>query len=248
MLGLSAAFGRVKAVGFTVLAAAGVLSVAGGAAADTITRNTIDRGWFDSTGRHNGAITNYIAGFNSFLGTPQTYRNFFVIDLTTVTEPVLGARLILRNPLADESEPGAPAGFASPQGQETFTLFDVSTPVPVLQTSQVGQTGVFADLGSGVIFGTVDVDATVNGTDVAIVFTEEGVAALNAARGGLFALGGALTTLDPENTTQREHLFAGTNWPDAAGDGRTYVELKIPTPGTAAMMLGLAALAARRRR
>jgi hypothetical protein len=248
MLGLSSAVGYVKTAGFPVLAAACVLSGAGGASADTITRNTIDRGWFDSTGRHNSDITNYVAGFVPFPGTPETYRNFFVIDLTAITEPVLGARLILRNPLANESELGAPAGFASPQGQETFTLFDVSTPASVLQNSQVGQTGVFADLGGGVIFGTVDLDATVNGTDVAIVLTEEGVAAVNAARGGLWAVGGAITTLDPANTTEPERLFAGTNWPNSAGDGRTYLELKVPAPGAAVVMLGLGALAARRRR
>src|SRR5439155_12677519 len=91
------------------------------------------------------------------------------------------------------------SGYSSPDATETFTLFDVSTPLGALRASGSGQTDIFNDLGSGASFGSQTVSPTDNGNGngkyVSVSLNDGGLAALNAARGGLAAVGGALTTL-----------------------------------------------------
>jgi hypothetical protein len=169
--------------GLTVL-----FALAAPAHADVI--NAIDSGWYNSAGMHVAQNNNYIVGDAS--GTER--RNFVVFDLTTVTDEILSASLDLYNP--DDDLP-ALRGYVSPDPTESLALYEVTTAVDDVRLSQTGAAGVaiFDDLGSGVVFGERSVSAADNGTVVSIVINANGLAALNAARGGLFAIGGALTTL-----------------------------------------------------
>ncbi len=152
----------------------------------TVTLNTLQTGWWDGTGSHTAANTNYVTGQIGGLG----YRNFAVFDLTAISLPIVGAQLRLFNPT---NPPGF--GYQSPDPTETYTLFDISTPIAELRANGAGRVDIYNDLGTGAEFGSRVVSAADNGQLVATPVNAAGVAALNAARGQLAALGGGLTTL-----------------------------------------------------
>ena len=154
--------------------------------AATITLNFVDSGWWENTGFHIPSIQNYIAGesFRPFAGF-RTFRNFFVFDLSGVTDPIVGATLRLFNPAG---------GFASLDPTETYTLFDVSTPIASLTAGGAGMVSIHTDLGSGTQYGSQIVSAADNGAIVNISLNGNALTALNGAS-GLFAIGGAVTTL-----------------------------------------------------
>jgi hypothetical protein len=82
---------------------------------------------------------------------PGELRNFFVFNLTGFSGKITSAKLRAYNS-------GNPIGYSSPHGSETFTIFDVSTPVPSL-TALTGGVAAFTDLGSGTALGSVTVTA-----------------------------------------------------------------------------------------
>ncbi len=170
---------RVVLAAFFVTAA---LSIA--PAAEAVVLNASDSGWYDEGGFHDPDNPNWIAGECSNCGLVGEYRDFFVFDLAGVA-PVTGAVLTLFTPTD---------GFFSPDATETFSIFDVSTPVATL-TSGAGGASAFGDLGSGPSFGSVVMSEASEGGLVSIVFNAAGIAAINDSLGGLFALGGAVTTL-----------------------------------------------------
>jgi hypothetical protein len=158
----------------------------------TLTLNYTDSGWWDDTGFHDATNKNYVAGITD---TGHENRDFFVFDLSTVAAPILGAQLRLFNPSG---------GYISPFPTENYALFDVSTPLSDLRASGSGRTDIFADLGSGQSYGAQQVSTADSGRVVTVNVNDTGLAALNANRGGLFALGGAITTLQG----QHEDVFA----------------------------------------
>ena len=116
-----------------------LVGTAGRSNADTLTVDFADSGWYVQDGFHSATIKNYLAGLST---GNVVLRNYFVFDLTGVTDPIVGARLRLFNPA--DGFTGAP---------RDYTLFDVSTPVPTLtagspQGSATGR-AIFDDLGSG---------------------------------------------------------------------------------------------------
>jgi hypothetical protein len=165
-----------------------------------------DAGWYQLDGTHLASNTNYVV--RAGLCDPECQRNFFVFDLSGEKAPVEGATLRVFNP----SGVGSPGYFCSdgncdPSGGiDTYTLFDVSTPADVLTSSHAPPAfdpgarsllegmSIYADLGTGVVYGSTLVSASTEGTFVEIVLNEEGVAALNASLGGSLAVGGALLT------------------------------------------------------
>ncbi len=165
------------------------------------TINWTDSGWWDNTGSHTAANKNYVTGQ---IGGTQ-YRSFFVFDLTNTLENIVGARLRLFNPT---NPPGF--GYQSPDPTETYTMYDVSTPIPQLRANGSGQVGIFNDLGSGTEYGSQTVSSADNGRIVTIDLNAAAIAYLNAARGGLAALGGALTTL---SGGADQFIFGFTNSP-----------------------------------
>jgi len=224
-------------LGLTLL---GMLLTPATARADVI--NAIDSGWYTEAGVHTAQNQNYLTGDLS--GSMR--RSFFVFDLTAVANEIVSASIQLYNP--DNALP-ALRGYVSPDPTETLALYDVSTPVASLTASSAaGPAGVaiFDDLGTGTIFGQRVVSATDNGTTISLGLNADGLAALNAARGGLFALGGALTSL---GSFGDEYVFGFS----VALDNPDVRELEfrtrpaVPEPATLALLGIGAAFAARRR-
>ena len=163
-------------------------------AAETLTIDWVDSGWWDANGFHNAANKNYIAGFAG----GRELRNFFVFDLSAVEQPIVDAELRLFNPSN---------GYLSPDPTETYSVFDVGTPIPELRASGTGRFDIFEDLGSGLELGSTVVSPADNGQIVTVEFNETAVDYLNAHRGELAAVGGAVTTIEG---TQTQIVFAFT--------------------------------------
>ena len=235
----------MKAQGRTHVAALGMAALAllaGGmqpAKAQTITLNAVDSGWYDEFGRHTPANQNYLAGRSFVFGIGGTlvFNNFFVFDLPAFAQPIASAELRIFNPTN---------GYFSLDPTEIYTLFDVSTPISALVAGGTGRTDIFADLGSGVPYGSQVVSAEDNGRIVTIGLNAAGVTALSGAS-GLFALGGTLTTLSPGGPLI-ERVFGFTS----EASQRQLVVTLIPEPGTLALFstsaLGLLGCGWRRRR
>lgn len=170
------------------------LTIGGVAQATSYELNAIDSGWWNSDGGHISTNSNYIAGR---IGSLE-YRNFFVFDLSGVSGTVTSASLQLFNPST---------GYVSPDANEMYTLYDVSTSITALTTGGSGQTAIFTDLGTGTTYGSVSVSSGDNGQLVEITLNGNGLAALNGATGS-FAIGGALTSLSGSST---QHVFGWTH-------------------------------------
>jgi hypothetical protein len=135
-------------------------------------------GWYRSIGTNFPTSPNYVAGTIS----QYNYRNFFVFDLSAVTETILSATLKLENPqITNNSAPS------------TYTLYDVSTSVSALMASQTGSigTGIYTDLGSGISYGSIALNSTIGSGMVEVTLNSDAIAAMNATT-GLFAFGGSL--------------------------------------------------------
>jgi hypothetical protein len=148
-------------------------------------------GWWDASGAHSATNTNYIAGNCC----DTNYNNFFVFSLASNLPSITSAALSIGNPFD---------GYSSANSTELLQFWDVTTPVSTLTSAGAGLTGVHADLGSGVFFGSRSVSATDNGSQVLIPLNSAAIAALNSrlnAGGGTFAFGGSLSTIPEPSTT-----------------------------------------------
>ena len=164
--------------------------------ADTsVTLNAIDSGWYKPDGSHDSANDNYIAGK---VGATGELRNFFVFDLSTIRGPIINATLRIINP---------GAGYNSVDAQETYTTFDVSTPLADLMATNETRTDIHADLGTGMAYGFVNVLDPSNNVVVEVNFNSGGLAALNSSQ-GLVAIGGAVTSLRGQDD---EYIFGGSD-------------------------------------
>jgi hypothetical protein len=209
--------------------------------ASAATINAIDSGWYSAAGTHIAQNQNYIAGESA---DDDERRNFLVFDLTALTSEITSASLLLYNP--DNALP-ALKGYVSPDPTETYRLHQVDTAIATLTASNVGAAGmqIFDDLGTGTVFGERVVSAADNGTTVAIALNADGIAALNAARGGLFAVGGAISTLGSPGAEYVFGFSVAIGNPDVR-----QLELEtasVPEP-TMMVLLGSAAVLAARRR
>lgn len=203
--------GRIIGLGLaTVLAAAGgaVPAQAAGLVEESTT-GAYDRGSYTRIGyqdghesyAHDPNITYFTAGRtdNTVNSNPlwQVDRNFFVFDLQPTEATVSKAELVLKfNGAAYESE----------DASETYSLFDVSTDPDTLVAGGDGTPGLGAiwdDLGSGHRYGSRTFTAADQGTIVRIPL--DATARLQAAAGGKFAIGGAITSLSsrPAGTENR---------------------------------------------
>ncbi|HVX60745.1 MAG TPA: pre-peptidase C-terminal domain-containing protein, partial [Pirellulales bacterium] len=157
-----------------------VLGAVAGNVGGTAEAAWTDSGFWMNTGHHNSLNKNYLTG--QFYG--NEYRDFFVFGLPATNEPIVAAQLEVLNPLYVSSDP-----------TETYSLFDVSTPIDQLRASGDGQTAIFNDLGSGVAYGSQTVSAADNQRYITVSLDPAGLAYLNSHQGQLAALGGAMTSL-----------------------------------------------------
>ncbi len=220
--------GRLLAIGVILLLPNG------SAFAAMITVNAVDQGWYNADGEHFPSIENYAVG----ICVPCTaaaveFRNFFIFDLSGVAGPVTSAtlRLSTRN-------------FLSGDLTETYTLFDVSTPLASLAAG-TGGVAAFNDLGGGVSYGSRIYSESDEDFVRDVLLAPSGVAAVQAALGGGFGMGGAVTSLSGAHDF--ESIFGDNVDPFTISlvlnTGRA-----VPEP--AAMLLlgtGLTCLVARRR-
>lgn len=94
-------------------------------------------------------VGNTLTGFRDGL----EYRSYFVFNVSTVSQPVTGAKLRLLN-----------KRYYSTENRETVELFDVDTPAPVVVGGYQRQ-DIFRDLGEGQVYGTQTLVQTPPKTD-----------------------------------------------------------------------------------
>ncbi|MCH7751227.1 MAG: DVUA0089 family protein [Planctomycetes bacterium] len=152
------------------------------------TLQAIDSGWWDSNGSHSSSNENYIVGL---IGPTREFHNFFVFDLSSVSGTVVSAELGLFNQLIS---------YVSVDPNETYSVFDVSTPISTLRAGGFGQTAIFDDLGTGVELGSQVISSGDVGQIIATSLNADGLAYLSANIGGQVALGGTLTSISGTST------------------------------------------------
>lgn len=212
----------------------------------------VDSGWYDNTGLHMPTNLSYYVG----RGSQATYNNWVLFDLTgiDVSKTIVDATLSVYNP---SSQVDLGDGFYSADGTETYSLFDVNTPYTDLVAGGTGLTGIYDDLGSGLVLGTTSITAADNGFNVNLVFNSDGLAYLNAYRGQFVGIGGSITSLSADPNSQ-EYAFAWTYTSDSQQLTLTTQAVAlpptsgaVPEPTTAALgmmaLVGMAASCRRRR-
>jgi hypothetical protein len=175
------------------------------AATTTVTLNASDSGYYTDNGNHTSLNSFVTVGFGGTAcgSSDEEFRDFFVFDLSGVSDEVVAATLRVQ-------VPGSGDGYESPDPSEDLSLFEVTTSVPTLTAGGLGMTAIYDDLGDGPAYGTRTFTAADETTIVDVALNAAGIAAINAAIGGDFALGGALTTLTSTPPTC-ELLFPGAN-------------------------------------
>jgi hypothetical protein len=155
------------------------------AAAAPVTIEALDSGFYQPNGLHVVGNQNYLTGLFG-----NEHRSFFLFDLSTVTGTINSATLRLFNPEVSQFL----HGYVSPDPTETLNFFDVTTAAASIADG-TGGVAAFADLASGTLYGSQIVSAADNGTVIEITLNNLALADLNAAT-GIFAIGGALGTID----------------------------------------------------
>jgi hypothetical protein len=137
----------------------------------------VDQGWWSPTAANFGGNHNIITG--AFAGT--FWNDFFVFSLDKNGRQVIAANLVLNTAFVD----GAPS----------IRFWDVSTPLETLENLTTGPNpAVYADLGSGTLFGSARLPMGGN-TTVIIPLDGAAISAINGTS-DMFALGGSANT-DP---------------------------------------------------
>lgn len=130
----------------------------------------------------------YLVGFE--WEAPYELRNYFTFDLSTLTPgSATSAVLVLRNGNDWSYGPGG-----------LFRIREVVTGARALNLHNADPERIFDDLGMGPVFGSKRIiKSTATGPVVSIRLNDKGVAAINAAAGRFFSVGGRLTNkrVDP---------------------------------------------------
>ncbi|MGC4046459.1 MAG: hypothetical protein QM758_21925 [Armatimonas sp.] len=177
--------------------------------------NAVDQGWF-TVGSHSSSNNNYFTGQSG-----AEYRSWFVFDLTGVNSMITSASLNLFNPSVATSGGN---GYFSPDASETYQVTSTSTAVGMFGPSYSGAPAqaIFDTLGTGTLFGMVNISSADNGSVVGLNFNAAGLAYLNANLGQQVAFGGRLNSL---SGGADQFVFGFTG--DAGSAGNSQVTLNL---------------------
>jgi hypothetical protein len=184
----------MKRLVLAALASAVIALPAAGHAATTQTFSTSqseftagvrNQGWWSADPRvsNSDANANYVASRSS----DASQENFFTFDLRRLPTSCAVRSATLRLTRFQ----------GSGTGTLTYQLWDVSTPAAILNDNDGFSPSIAADLSSGSTFGSfaVDSDPSLPLDEVlSLPLSSAGVAAVSAARGDFFSIGGALTS------------------------------------------------------
>jgi hypothetical protein len=142
--------------------------------ASALTIDAFDRGWYDDDGTHQDSNDNTFTGA---LADSRILNSFFTFDLAALTTVSSG---VLRLELEE---------YFGRDPSEDFAVFDVVTSVPTLNATNFGRIDIFQDLESGTIYGARTATRADVGSVLEIPLSGAAIADINAAAGGLFAVG-----------------------------------------------------------
>jgi len=180
-----------------------------------------------------------LAGFSAGAFGDNIWRNFFVFDLSGVTDTVLAAELLLTR--------GTGGGL---DDAATYTLHRVTTSAAMVMSggTNAEEAAIYADLGSGDVFGTVNISRGGQAADtITVELNNDALAAINAAS-GLLVMGGELAPESTGGGLRFGHTHPGSRGLEGAIPIQQLV-LTVPEPATLSLLaLGSLALLRRRRR
>ncbi len=164
-----------------------------GVPGNTVTLNAVGQGWYNSAGT--GETRNYSAGEDSGISNTNIYRNWFVFNVPVSSNSIIHAELLINDYYN-----------SSPNGQETYLLRKVTTPIATLEAVGSGHVGIYNDLGTGAVYSVRSI-ATNEALQTAIIpLNVQFFNDATAASGGQIALGGSIATLDAVNN-HNQYLF-----------------------------------------
>ena len=120
------------------------------------------------------------------MSTGGDHRSFFSFDLSSISEVVLDATLLLTRGTSSSNN----------EATETLEFFDVSTNAATLNNNTGGNAAIYADLGSGTSYGAFNIAGSGSLTDIlSFNLNASALTDINAAS-GFFSIGGIMTSDD----------------------------------------------------
>jgi hypothetical protein len=158
---------------------------------NTVVINAARRGWYDSTGFHDPANANYIAGTGTAGGV---WRNWFAFDMPHFAGDIVQAELLL-NCYSNQG----------PGQSQSYVLRQVTTSVAALEAGGSGLTNIFNDLGDGAVYAMRNVLTAESGRRAILPLNAAFISAASAVQGGQIALGGSVA--NPGGAPADAYLF-----------------------------------------
>jgi hypothetical protein len=209
----------------------------------------------DGTVVNTPGFQNYYVGTTFVGATPiPERRNYFLFDVSGITEPIFSATLKLYVP---KIPPDGGAGYISVDPTEDYLVTSTPFTADAIATPGIPPgvaIAMFGSFGTGAPFGLETASVDSKGTNLLIEFSPAGIAALNAARtsSGKFVATGRLTTLGtPPPPLADQLLFSHTDPTGVLTSPTPFPILEIitvPEPGVISVVaLGAALLTLFRR-
>jgi hypothetical protein len=191
-----------------------------------ITLDAASRGWLQPVAPFNNGTSagnNYLAGFcgpGDCVSNSSEFRDFFQFSIPSLSDTIVSARLLLDTVVV-----------ITPDPSETYQVTSIPTSF------------VFADLGTGTLYGSAAYTTSDTDTNKAITLNAAALAAI--VSGTTFGVGGRITTLSGQ--TAVDELIFG----NSASNNTTRLEITtsdVPEPANWILLgIGLVAVALKRR-
>jgi len=177
----------------------------------TVTINAIDSGWYvDDGGRSSAAEYNISAGVCPGCPYKREMRNFFLFDLSSVTQTIVSAELRISTGNTETSF----GRLVTDDTFETFSLFDV-TDESMLSVGDPGNTAMFDDLATGSNYGSYTFNSQTGIFNspvdlyISMNLTSDAIYDINNTN-SLFGIGGTIVSLD-NDLSRTQYAFSGTH-------------------------------------